>query len=197
MIINISVVGKRPAVNGTPIIVCGNSDYIIKFTFDDEWEELPVKTARFIYVQTGEVKCEDVPFEGDTVQVPILTKTREVRIGVFAGDLHTSTPAVIPCELSVRCLAGAVPDPTPSQYDEIMALIQKLSAGIEGLDSELSVTSPNPVQNSAITRALNEKANVADLASFATIEYVYQAIRSAQLSGGSSVIVPNAEEVAY
>ena len=30
-------------------IVCGNSDYIIHFSFDEEWDEYATKTARFIW----------------------------------------------------------------------------------------------------------------------------------------------------
>ena len=43
--------------------VCGNSDYVIHFDFDDEWTEFEKKTARF--------KCEkgyfDVVFSGDEI----------------------------------------------------------------------------------------------------------------------------------
>lgn len=81
------------------IIVCGNSDYQIVFTFDDEWNDYTQKTARFIVNGT----FTDVNFTGDTCPVPILTGTLEVSIGVYAGTLSTTTPAKIPCVESILC----------------------------------------------------------------------------------------------
>lgn len=124
MVIYVNVKDKRASVIGAPVIVCGNSGYTVEFTFDDEWAGLRVKTARFVYVQAGEVKYQDVVFEGATAVVPVLANVFEVRVGVFAGDLQTSTPAVIPCERSIRCGTGSPADPTPSQYDQIMALLR-------------------------------------------------------------------------
>ena len=79
-------------------IVCGNSDYRIKFAFDSEWEEYPNRTARFIW--NGQHK--DVEFTGDTVTVPILSNTKQLIVGVYADDIST-TAVVIPCVLSVLC----------------------------------------------------------------------------------------------
>lgn len=123
MVIHVNIVDKRAAVAGAPVIVCGNSGYTVKFTFDDEWSGFGAKTARFVYVQAGAVRYQDVVFTGSTADVPVLANTKEVRIGVFAGDLRTTTPAVVPCELSIRCGTGAPADPTPSQYDQIMELL--------------------------------------------------------------------------
>lgn len=124
MEIEIDVVDKRAAVVGTPTIVCGNSGYSVKFNFDDEWAEHEEKKARFVYIQNGAVTHEDVDFTGSICEVPILSKVREVRIGAYAGNLSTTTPVTIPCELSILCKSGgAATTPTPSQYDEIIALL--------------------------------------------------------------------------
>ena len=125
MIIQINVTGKRAKVLDDSVIVCGNSDYSIRFTFDAEWTPGGIKTVRFVYLKNGAVAYTDVVMESDTVEVPILSNTKEVRVGVFEGDLRTTTPAVIPCELSIRCGTGEPEDPTPSQYDQIMALLSK------------------------------------------------------------------------
>ena len=130
MDIQINVKEKRASVSGAPVIICDNSDYTVTFTLDDEWEGTGTKTARFVYIQAGEVKYQDVVFEGAQVAVPKLKDTKEVRIGVFAGDLKTSTHAVIPCQLSIRSGTGTPDDPTPSQYDQIMALLSG-NAGTE------------------------------------------------------------------
>ncbi len=124
MEIKISIVDKRPTVEGSPVIVCGNSDYSIQFTFDAEWDWTTTKTARFVFVSKGVVKYEDVVFEGNTAEVPVLDNIKEVLVGVYAENLRTTVPARIPCELSIRCGTSAPADFTPSQYDQIMALIQ-------------------------------------------------------------------------
>lgn len=103
MVIKISIEDKRPTVIGAPVIVCGNSDYVIEFTFDDEWSSEPARTARFVYVKAGAIKFQDVEFTGNAVSVPILAAIREVMVGVYAGDLRTTTPARVPCEFSILC----------------------------------------------------------------------------------------------
>ena len=52
-----------------------------------------------------------------------------VYIGVFAGDLHTSTPAYIGCEKSILCDGGAPADPTPDVYAQILALLAEINKG--------------------------------------------------------------------
>ena len=68
-------------------IVCGNSDYKIVFTFDSEWNDYAKKTARFIWNGTH----VDVEFEGTECAVPIIKNADEVEVGVYAGDLETTT----------------------------------------------------------------------------------------------------------
>lgn len=99
-------------------IVCGNSDYYIEFAFDSEWDGYDVKTARFVY--SG--KKTDVVFEGNTVQVPVMSNTTKVFVGVFSGDLRTSTPAAIKCYPSILCKGGMPDDPTPDVYAQIMEM---------------------------------------------------------------------------
>lgn len=111
MVIKVNIADKWATVTGEPVIVCGNSSYTVEFTFDDEWNGLDTKTARFVYVQDGEVKYQDVDFTGTTAPVPVMANTKEVRVGVFAGSQLTSTPVVIPCEPSIRCVIGATTDP--------------------------------------------------------------------------------------
>ena len=123
--IQINVVGKRAQTVGEPVIVCGNSDYKINFAFDDEWAKLKIKTARFSYKRNGEPHHLDIVFEGDMVDVPKLSKIREVEVGLFAGDLVTTTPAVIPCELSILCSGGVPDEPSEDVYSQIMELFNK------------------------------------------------------------------------
>lgn len=81
------------------VIVCGNKGYKISFSFDEEWNEHSTKTARFIW--NG--KFFDKTFTGDECDVPVINDATEVTVGVYAGDLKTTTPAVIPCLISILC----------------------------------------------------------------------------------------------
>lgn len=105
-IINIEIIEKHATTLGAPVIVCSNAGYSIQFSFDSEWEGLDPKTARFVYVRNGAMYCKEVEFTGETVEMPVLSNTREVMVGVYTDTLCTSTPARVPCELSIRCLAA-------------------------------------------------------------------------------------------
>lgn len=136
MIININITDKRPVVEGSPVIVCNNSDYSIKFTFDADWGVDTYKTARFVYSRGGRVLHEDRGFIGDTVQVPELANVSAVYIGVFEGDLHTSTPAVIPCELSIICKSGEPAAPPPDIDQTLAEQLQRQIGDLNALETE-------------------------------------------------------------
>ncbi len=106
-------------------IVCGNKDYRVKFSFDSEWDGQAVKTARFIYNNT----VVDKVFEGSTVDVPVIRNATLAAVGVFAGDLQTTTPALIPCKKSILCSDGLPPDPAPDVYAQIMELLANGGGG--------------------------------------------------------------------
>ena len=80
-------------------IVCGNSDYMIVFAFDAEWDEHEEKTARFVWNN----QYVDVPFTGNAVKAPIVSDTTLLKVGVYAGELTTTTPASIECKKSILC----------------------------------------------------------------------------------------------
>ena len=92
-------------------IVCRNSGYSVKFVFDASWDGINEKTARFVW--NGQYY--DVDFTGDTCQVPVLDNTDRCEVGVYAGDLSTTTSAVIPCRKSVLCKGGQ-PNPGTGQH---------------------------------------------------------------------------------
>lgn len=140
--INIAVADRRATTLGIPEIVCGNSDYKIRFSFDEEWDAHPVKTARFLFRNNDGKQCIDRVFDGDTVDLPVLTNTSEVFVGVFASDLHTTSPARIPATLSIRCGTAAPIDPEPSVYDQIIELINQGGGGggRDGVSPTVEVT---------------------------------------------------------
>lgn len=45
----VSVKNKIAETMNNPAYICGNSDYVIRFDFDEEWAGYDVKTARFRY----------------------------------------------------------------------------------------------------------------------------------------------------
>lgn len=116
MIIKITVRNKIAMLAAPTAIVCGNSDYSIRFDFDDEWAGYETKTARFII--SG--KYIDTVFAGEEVAVPIIPDARVVAIGVYAGNLHTTTPAFIMCDGSITSKSGSPSAPSEDVYNSIM-----------------------------------------------------------------------------
>ena len=123
----IDVVEKVARVIGSPVIICGNSDYTIRFTFDEEWLDQPAKTARFKWVRNGVVETADVVFTGSTVAVPVLSNITAVQVGVYAGELQTTTPARVPCIRSILCGGGTHPEPPQDVYLQLLELLGKAS----------------------------------------------------------------------
>lgn len=105
-------------------IVRDNSDYVVNFNFDGEWDADGAKTARFAF-GGGYI---DVPFVGSSVNVPIMSAGRKVDIGVFAGDLSTTTPASLALLPSIRSCGGAPAEPESSVYDKIMDMLDTLGS---------------------------------------------------------------------
>ena len=115
-------VGNKIATAISGIVVCGNSDYIAKFDFDAEWQAAAAKTARFIY---GDNKFYDVAFSGDECPMPIFNNTKYIAVGVYAGDLKTTTPAMFDAKKSVLCGAPVHVDPPEDVYNQILQLIEE------------------------------------------------------------------------
>lgn len=125
MAIEVKVRNKiASVVDEEAYIVCGNSDYEIAFDFDEEWDEYSVKTACF----TWNSQTQDVVFEGNVCPVPVLLKTLSVVVGVFAGNLRTSTPALVKAKRSALCEKGVIAPPPQNVYNEIL---EKVNEAVE------------------------------------------------------------------
>lgn len=105
--------------------VCGNNDYVIKFSFDEEWDVYETKTARFKWNST----YVDIVFIGNKCPMPAINDAYGVEIGVYAGDLHTTTGAYLPMKKSILCGGGLPADPTPDVYAQIMELLNSGGGG--------------------------------------------------------------------
>ena len=110
-------------------LICGNSGDSIQFDFDGEWDAYLTKTARFRYRVNGTEQYTDVLFTGTECAVPVLRNVTETAVGVYAGDIRTTTPARIPC---APCITDGAPqhaDPAPDVYDQLMEYLAGLQGG--------------------------------------------------------------------
>lgn len=88
-------------------IVNGNTDYVVAFDFDSEWNAYTEKTARFVYCdKRGARRWIDIPIEDGICHVPKLERTDQVEVGIYAGNIRTTTGAVIPCIWSIIDFKG-------------------------------------------------------------------------------------------
>ena len=123
--LQVAVADKRATLIGDGSIVCGNSDYTITFLFDDDWADYTTKTARFFYYTNNGPEYVEAPFSGWQVAVPVLSGITEVWVGVYAGELQTTTKARIPCHPSILCAGGQQhAEPDPDVYAQLLALLQ-------------------------------------------------------------------------
>ncbi len=132
-IINITVREKiafREA-DSLPFIVSGNSDYTVAFDFDEEWDKYETKTARFL-MGGGYV---DVVFDGCECAIPTLSGGGVLEVGVYAGDIHTTTSAEIGVKPCVTSCGEELPAPTPDVYAQIMEKLNSITGG-EAVDTE-------------------------------------------------------------
>lgn len=129
-------------------LVGGNSDYEVVFDFDEDWENHPTKTAVFVF---GKDEAVYKVFEGNVCEGVAVNKTLMCLIGVFAGDMMTTTPARVDCVLrSILDEAGGTPQPpTEDVYNQIMDLLNKYiqqggGSGESGFSPTVSIT---PIEN--------------------------------------------------
>lgn len=135
--INITVREKIAHTISDTCIVCGNSDYVAIFDFDAEWDAYETKTARFIWGGT----FTDVPFTGNECPVPVIPDAVSVLVGVYAGELHTTTAAAVGVRRSIlggseteaevsheikdafgKMLAGKIDAPQVAQVGEVLTV---------------------------------------------------------------------------
>ena len=119
MNIEINVFDKVAILATDIVAVCGNSDYVIQFNFDSEWDDFETKTARFKWNKS----YQDVVFTGNSCNMPVINDTWKIEIGVFAGNLHTTTPAILPTNKSILCGSGNPADPSPDVYEQLVTLL--------------------------------------------------------------------------
>ena len=144
---------KKIAKPLNDLLICGNSDFTIKFLFDSEWDNEPVKTARFIWNN----QYQDIVFNGNICNVPIITNADYLAVGVFAGELKTTTPAIYNCRKSILCDSGEPAPPIEDVYAQIIELLnQGISVDITNQVNELKAWVYMQTQTQRRTIALEE-----------------------------------------
>ena len=116
MEIVITVSEKIARVRGNPVIVCGNSGYTLRVRTDSEWDALPDIRVLLTWMCGGRAVCVTVPLNDGRCELPAVHGACEVYISLYAGNVHTSVPAVIPCEPCVTDLPGSVMQPPADFY---------------------------------------------------------------------------------
>lgn len=134
ILLPITVRNKIATFTGDVPYICGNSDYKVVFTFDDEWDEHSHKTARFVYGSS----CTDVLFEGNECSFPMIEETTMVVVGVYAGNLRTTTGASVRAILSIRSEHGSPESPKPDVYEQIMETLDGYDDRLEDVEKKLS-----------------------------------------------------------
>lgn len=132
----ITVRDKIAQLANRSVVVCDNTDYVAVFDFDGEWDAYSTKTAQFNF---GGIHIP-VVFDGTACPMPQVSEASVLRIGVYAGDLHTTTSALVPCLPSIRGGEGAPADPPDDVYDQIMQKLndmgeigeEEIAAAVEG-----------------------------------------------------------------
>lgn len=123
-VIEITIRNKVARIASSPIIVGKNKDYIVRFNFDEDWDKYDTKTARFS--QDGEY--QDIIFAGNECSMPALDGGKVVEVGVYAGDISTTTPAYLKVQKSIIDDDGVPTDPQPDVYAQLMERLNELEA---------------------------------------------------------------------
>lgn len=163
--IHITVRSRVPTITEGEDVISHNSDYVIKFDFDEEWQS----TVKTVYFACEDGSYQPVVINGNACPVPVLNgEHRRIFVGVQAGSIEK--PSVLkttcPCCLKVRdsiadYLGQPIPDPTPDVYQQIMALLEDIKQGeVSPEDIQKAVDNyltENPVR---VDIATTEKAGI-------------------------------------
>ena len=118
--VNVTIRERIASVPSGISLVCNNPSDVIQFDFDSEWNSITLKTARFSWQRS----YVDIPFTGNTVNVPDISKTNMVELGVYADGI-TTTAVKIPYKHSIKSIGGTVAEPTTDTYNQLVQMINK------------------------------------------------------------------------
>ena len=134
--IHIAVENGVASQRDTAVYICGSGDFTAVFAFEAGWPVEDLKTARF---QT-ESTYQDVLFRGNACPVPVFTNARKLEVGVYCGNLRTTTPARIAIREGIRSAWGPPEDPAPSLYDQILEAVGETDLRLEEVTDGVVLT---------------------------------------------------------
>ena len=152
-------VKNKMAVGDGSVIVCNNSDYVVRFALDSEWDALALRTMRIVY---DSYTHTDIAFSGDTVALPTIIDRTSIGIGLYSGDIHTSTCAMFDCERSVMGKnSHAVAPPSSDVYNEIVEMINDgRLKGDKGEDGTNGADGANGADGVTFTPSVDSAGNL-------------------------------------
>lgn len=127
--LSITVRERIAKIGGSPEIVCGNSGYTAVFDLDAEWSAYPVKTMRIAWIdpeRPNRMLYMDVLFEGNRAILPPLYGMSQIWLGIFAGDILTTTSVRIPCCFSEMGSSAVHPEPESDIYIQLLEYLKQL-----------------------------------------------------------------------
>ena len=120
-------VTEKTAYYTGPMPVCGNSDYMVEWELDQEWDDRQSKTMRVVF---PDGRYQDTLFSGTSVALPAIPSPGWISVGLYAEGLQTR-PAEIRVLASVVSSSGTPASPAPDVYGQLVALLdKKISAPI-------------------------------------------------------------------
>ena len=66
--------------------------------------------------------------------MPVISNTNTIQVGVYAGELHTTTAASVMSRKSILCGDGTHAAPPEDVYNQLMAMMNDIIARIEALE---------------------------------------------------------------
>lgn len=135
----ITVEALRP-VAGVKTIVCNNSDYMVVWDLDEDWDQA-AKTMRCTW---PDGTYQDVVFTGTEAALPPCPAPGRVRIGLYAGNIHTTRPAELVAFPSILSDGGTPAAPGVDVYAQLLALLE--GDKVKGEKGEKGDTGPEGPQ---------------------------------------------------
>lgn len=138
----IEVRDRLPVVRTCVDLITYNSDYYIRFDFDDEWNAYEHKTVYFV---NEDGSYTSAIMSGDTCDFPMVqNERRRVFIGVQTGNLKTTRPCHVNVFDSIADLLNQkIAPPSDDVYSQIMDIINDLSRkSLSPVDKTENMTQP-------------------------------------------------------
>lgn len=124
-VIDITVTNRRVQISGAPMIVCGNSDYVLRFTLDAEWNDAEDIAAKIAYLRCGKPVHETVPLTDGQCELPVIRGTDMITVGITGGNVRTAAPARILCIPCVTDIPGKPAEVRRDVFNELMELLNR------------------------------------------------------------------------